>query len=748
MRPWPCLVLVALLIMASATPGILTSVGVEPGGSRTPLTDKNGASASSAEQAPSSSTTGTTEAPPSTLDVLPRAAQISHEGDLIIDDNWIYSVRPGMILYVRGNIIIKDNGVLILDHATLVLNQTYAYEFGIYILDRGSLKAFDSRITSNHPFNITCRDYGSVDADGSRLECAVEARGLSTVSLDNSTAFTVACYGGAIYLWGSVVSLVLVLRGAITGTISVQPGRLGSWSLSANTTITGASFGLIIQNSTITSWSLCVGGTTEIAVQNSTLSGLSCHDSARVIVNQTGFRWASCRGSSVVRLLGCTGGTLACMNSTDVQAVGCDLSVSVILRGASGTLSLSPGHVESLLLEAGVKLNLTDTTVQDWDLGLQDCHDLLITSSVLRGLSCYGSTDVEVRNSTITSIYMCGASRGAVCNSTLGSVACYDSSRLKLFETTCVSPIHVEDEALALVYWRLTVKAVLAGECVRGASISVYFASNSSLATRGFTGPSGLASFLLLGELVNATGEWPVGPYEVVATYGPYEERSLAELPETKQLTLELGFEMEIRCLDGDGEPIEGAVVFVQPGNISARTGPDGWATLDGLLAEDARVQVLVMGVVVAELRLIWGANYTGDVRLSEVRCAVYDLAVRVVDEGGRPIAKALVSLLWLNKTGIMTCLTNSSGWVVFENVPAGSYRIRVAKEGYESTTEFVALREEDQLFIITLKEAVPQAGGPAVPWTILTGVVVGSMIFLIVVAALASTRRKKAKAT
>ena len=747
MRPGPCLILVALLIMISIAPGISISAGVEAEGLKTPPMDESGALASSTERAPSSSATGTVEALPSALGSRPRVAQISHEGDLIIDDNWIVRVSPGTVFYVRGNIIIKDNGVLILDHATLVLNQTHAYEFGIYIMDKGGLKVFNSRITSDYPFNITCRDYGSVDADGSRLECAIEAKGLATVSLDNSTVFTVACYGGTIHLKGSVAGLMLVLGGAITGTISVRPGRLSSWSLSTNTTITGAPFGLILQNSTITSWSLCVSGTAEITVQNSTLSGFSCYDNAQVLIGQTEFRWASCRGSSVVRLLGCTGGILACMNSTDVQAVGCDLSVSVILRGASGALSLSPGHVESLLLEAGVRLNLTDTFVQDWDLGLQDCHDLLITNSVLRGLSCYGSTDVEVRNSTITSIYMCGASRGAIYNSTISSVACYDSSRLKLFETTCVSPIHVEDEALALVYWRLTVETVLAGEGVKGVSVSVYFASNSSLATRGLTGPGGLACFLLMEKLVNATGEWPVGPYEVVATYGPYEERGLAELPETRQLTLELGFELEIRCLDGDGEPIEGAVVFVQPGNISARTGPDGWATLDGLLAEDTRVQVLVMGVVVAELHLVWGANYTGDVRLSEVWCTVYDLAVRVVDEGGRPIAKALVSLLWLNKTGIMTYLTNSSGWVVFENVPAGSYRIRVAKEGYESTTEFVALREEDQVFIITLKEAVPQPGGPAVPWAILTGVVVGSMIFLIVMAALAS-RRKKAKAT
>jgi len=245
-------------------------------------------------------------------------------------------------------------------------------------------------------------------------------------------------------------------------------------------------------------------------------------------------------------------------------------------------------------------------------------------------------------------------------------------------------------------------------------------------------------------KCINSTGEWPLGAYHVVATYeGLYEEEEDVELTDNTVIRLELGFELEVRCVDGDGDPLAGALVVA--GGLSALTGPDGWALIDGLKGETTTVEVFVWGVKVAEAKLVWGSNFTGDTVIEPLECAVYDMAVSVRYQDGRPAAKALVTLLWLNGTGILTLATNSTGWAVFENVPAGAYKVKVVKEGYEDVEMYVLLQVEDQVVRITLKPAKPPPEeGFAMPWNILLYAVAGSMVFIVVVAIAASLRRKK----
>ncbi|HDI01691.1 MAG TPA: carboxypeptidase regulatory-like domain-containing protein, partial [Candidatus Bathyarchaeota archaeon] len=167
----------------------------------------------------------------------------------------------------------------------------------------------------------------------------------------------------------------------------------------------------------------------------------------------------------------------------------------------------------------------------------------------------------------------------------------------------------------------------------------------------------------------------------------------------------------------------------------------DGWATLDPLPAQDLTVEAYLWGVLVAKLTLIWDANYTGDLVLEHVPCRVYDLRVRVVDENGNPIAGADVSLVWPNETGIMTKPTGPDGWAVFENVPAGPYKLKVSKEGYEITWSDVALSREDQEHVVTLRLA---AQAVISPWLVIAvGAVIGvaALLGVIVLA-----RRRAAK--
>jgi len=667
-----------------------------------------------------------------------------HEGDLVIDGGML--AFTGEEVEVRGNIIIRRDGMLLLTNVVLFINQSYAYQFGIYIMDSGLLNAWTSRIYSNYPFNITCEDRSRLDVDATRLECSVSCKDTATVILKNSTAFLVSCYGGMTeFRSGTSSSVALGFSGSVKGSISVSPGHFPYWSIRYNTTITGAPFTFEVRNATVTGWFLCLSGGANVTVQDSELVMVNCRGTASLHMQNTTFGSVVCSGSSSAQLSECSGSILSCMNYTNVEVRNSDLGVSVVLEDFSPDepLTLRPGEVGEFSIEHGLRLRLVNTYVRSWDIGLVDSQ-LGIRGSVLTSLSCYGSTRVEARNTTIVHIYLEGSSEADVYRSTLSSMTCKGSSRLRLFGTSFLPLMDVREEAEILVFWYLNVSTTLAGELLAGAEVAVYFA-NSSLADTRKTGSNGVASFLLMEKRINSTGEWPLGAYHVVATYGGlYEEEEDVELTDNTVIRLELGFELRVKCVDGDGDLLAGALVVA--GGLSALTGPDGWALIDGLKNETTMVEVFVWGVKVAEVKLIWGSNFTGDTVIEPLECAVYDMAVLVRYQDGKPAAKALVTLLWLNETSILTLATNSTGWAVFENIPAGAYRVKVVKEGYEDVKIYVLLQVEDQVVQITLKPAKPPGGeGFVMPWNILIYAVAGSMVFIVVVAIAASLKRKKA---
>ena len=747
MRPWPCVVLVALLLLSP----LLTALPNHYDGAtgpRAPMENTSqGASLSRGE-----GRIGRGGLPSSTISIggdeespkpLPRPARYEHEGDLIIDE---YQAFTGEDVYVRGNIIIKGSGMLFLTSVVLFINQSYAYQYGIYIMDSGLLNAWYSRIYSNYPFNITCEDGASLDALSTRLECTVSCKDHATVILKDSTAFMVSCYGGSTELRdGTSAKVVLAFSGSVEGAISVSPGWLPRWSLSENTSITGAPFAFEVENATIEGWFFCLGGSANITIHGSDIAMANCRCSASLNMWDTVFGSVICSGSSSARLSNCSGSILSCMNFTHVEVSNSDLGISMVLEGLSSPepLVFKPGEVEELVIENGLYLRLSNTYVRSWDIGLVDSQ-LDIEGSSLTGLSCYGSTNVEIHNTTILHVHLEGLSKADIYMSSLSSITCRGSSRLRLFGTTFLPLVDVGEGAEVLVFWYLDITTTLAKEPVSEANVAVYFA-NSSLADQKTTGPDGLATFLLMEKLINSTGEWPLGAYHVVATYGAvYEEEADVELTDNRALTLELGFELRVKCVDGDGDVIPGALVVA--GGLSASTGPDGWALIDGLRAVDTTVEVFVWGVKVGEAKLIWGSNFTGDVVIESLECAVYDMAVFVQYEDGSPAVKALVTLLWLNETSIMTLATNSTGWAVFENIPAGAYRVKAVKEGYEDVKINVLLEKEGQVVQITLKPAKPggEGEGPEIPWNILTYALIGSMAFIIVVAIIASFKRRK----
>mgnify|MGYP003877572583 CR=1 FL=1 len=673
--------------------------------------------------------------------------------DLVCDDYGLVSfevVKPGVEVALNCSILIRDYGAVVLNEGSILfLGHKGAYENNIVVEGHGNLTCrpgsklisyFMDTYLTGIPFNITCRDYAQVLLNGSRafgLYCSGSAK----ATIVNSSFVRVAISGGELKLGGSRVNRIeLMFKGDASGGLSIRPGDVAYWSLATNTTIRGASFTLEIVDSTVLDWSFSIYGSASITIRDSEVGAVLCLNSASAHLQNTIFSWVACHHRSQVHLEGCTGRELACYDHVCAEVRYSELGISVELRGLIGSLSLAGGYVDELTLRAGVELVMIGCQVDFWHLTLLDCPRIYLLDSNLAGLTCLGGTKVQVNCSNIVSLVLGDSSSARISNSSLGSVSCSGSSRLVLLGST-YAHIDVREGARALIYWYLTAIATLLGEPREAANITVYLASNGTEVASGLTGPDGSIGFLLFGEVIVNNTELPAGPYRVVASYGPYAEEELVELTSNSVVRLELGYTLEVRCLDGDGEPVQGLLVEARAGDLvlDATTDLEGWATFDALPAQDITVRAYRWGVLVAELKLVWGANYTGDLVLDAVTCAIYDLRIQVLDEGGNPVAGADVSLVWPNGTGIMTRPTGPGGWAVFENVPAGPYRLKVSKGGYETAWFDVVLSREDQEVTVTLRSAAPP---PVSPWLIITAAVGVGLALLVAVSVLIMRKR------
>ncbi|MBC7108429.1 MAG: hypothetical protein H5T41_06550 [Methanomassiliicoccales archaeon] len=109
------------------------------------------------------------------------------EGDLVVDDNNTFIFLPGSFSF-GGNIVVKDNGTLILDQSTLTINQRAADEFLIVIEDNGVLNLNSGILASNFNLKIYLFDRATITANNSIIgpTITIMADGNSTISIKAS----------------------------------------------------------------------------------------------------------------------------------------------------------------------------------------------------------------------------------------------------------------------------------------------------------------------------------------------------------------------------------------------------------------------------------------------------------------------------------------------------------------------------------------------------------------------------------
>ena len=213
------------------------------------------------------------------------------------------------------------------------------------------------------------------------------------------------------------------------------------------------------------------------------------------------------------------------VNST-IEALGL-----VTYSANSSITHLSPGSFDfwsfwgncSVVTEVGGKapnVTLMQTTVQEWQVSLQQLSYSEIDASTLQQIHTNNGHAIA----THSSIYR---------------IELYDSSTVELTNCTYdVSSLH--DDAKIYINWYLDVHATdLFNQDVPNANVSVTF-PNATIAGSELTAIDGWARLILMEEMKNATGDYPIGAYTVEATYSTHSNSTLVDMTGNKQVTLKL----------------------------------------------------------------------------------------------------------------------------------------------------------------------------------------------------------------
>jgi len=108
--------------------------------------------------------------------------------DLVVENTDVFTYSDATF-YHCGKIIIRDSGTLIIDHATLTVQQTRANQYQIYIMDNGRLILDAGTLNSNYDLWIYASDAAGIQMTGSNIGATLNIKldGASTLSAAGST---------------------------------------------------------------------------------------------------------------------------------------------------------------------------------------------------------------------------------------------------------------------------------------------------------------------------------------------------------------------------------------------------------------------------------------------------------------------------------------------------------------------------------------------------------------------------------
>ena len=213
----------------------------------------------------------------------------------------------------------------------------------------------------------------------------------------------------------------------------------------------------------------------------------------------------------------------------------------VLTHGNASVANLSPGFFNYWDFQENCSVAITPqteapevvinkTTINLWSFSFQGNSTATIARCELIHLhtnmntTTYPSAKVDAYDSIINTVELYSSAIVTLTNTTHALLRPYQSTEVR-------------------VYWYLDVQVLddtpAPGQGVESANVTAVF-SNGTLAGQAFTGADGWTRLTLMEKATNATGDYPVGTYDVNATYLSYSDDAVVNMTENRAITLTL----------------------------------------------------------------------------------------------------------------------------------------------------------------------------------------------------------------
>jgi hypothetical protein len=632
-----------------------------------------------------------------------RASQeILHQSDLVITDDQTFVIENCQYSQI-GNVIVQDQATLILSNATFSLVQNYDNHYRIDLANTGRIIAYETKITSDHSFNIRAYDQTSLylsDCDLPESEIVgiwdskitalnstigwIRCQDMSEASLERCS-LEMGCQGeGQIRIVNSTLhNLLLYPRSSEVTFYDLNPRIVRYWDFQENCSVARGGMDIRLLNTTVEHWSVGVATSSSVSVRDSTIrtigltfeqnSNLTLHDLPRGHVAS----WGLYKDNVVSKAL---------INLTLVD----------------------------VFIEGGWGLECTDSTLQIeairadstaiYMLGVYGQSSVHILDSQYNYVSCWGSSSLSTENCTFWWGISCFEySSVRMANTTVGTLTCYENASivtedsewysLKALSNSVVHIIdpdadllakcEVSDNANIEVSWHLTLFVTDGGVPVKGAMLRIY-TLNDALVAVANTDSSGSAVLTLTERIIrsqqNPQGTEYVGNYVVEAVYRWHSWRKQVKIDSSKHLVMVApSCYLAPTFTDAGGENLKGlSVELIDPyGGLVGVNDTDltGQVMYDNLLPGNYTLHANWLGMCVYNRGIPLIENTT----VPTIQVCVYDVRIIVLNEESHPISNMVVTLKWPNGTKIDSQTTNNEGYARFEDLPSATYLAEVS---------------------------------------------------------------------
>ncbi len=432
-----------------------------------------------------------------------------YQGDLVLTGNNVTTLEGRFD--INGSIIVEDNATLSLKNCYLNLTQSPSYPYNIKLRNplngNPRLLAFNSTIAYADLSSITLYDN-------------------STAAINNSTTkdayFMLWEYSNITVSNSSSVYSILAHESTV---VSVQ-----------NSTIQG---GVNIYNNSSAN------------IQNSTIHSNSAHGDSTLSISSSFIEELRARNSPTFNIHNSTVDYLSTQESPEIQVYDSEIdSLRLLTNSTKCTISnLEPGLLSHWNFISDCNVNVysggyapnvtfTDTHINGWHFAFSGDSNYTITNSSISYIEVWSFSTLYLYDSFCDGLYVYSTSY--LYDTHCSVISLYDNGTVWLMNSTYSNDV-IRDFCKMYLSWYLDVHVVDSlDQAVPSASVSVSY-PNSTVADSKLTDSNGLARFPLMEKMMNDTGEYPIGDYNVEATYESYISGTTVNLTETKQVTLTFG---------------------------------------------------------------------------------------------------------------------------------------------------------------------------------------------------------------